>query len=446
MRPITPLQIKVVELSATLPKITDEQIQYGVEKCSGNYAKISRSKLHCLECGHSWKPEKKTELLAACNCPECGKKLQIIRYKGTVKSCSYYGIFTISGGMQVIRIFRINKFGNIGKPCDTECFEVMQHWITQEGERVTMSKLVNGFSINIDDWIRDSELEIRKPSNSYGRTAREDITPTAFWKRRRILPILKRNGFKGNCYLIPPHVFFTSILKDHRCEQLLKAGQIYLLRHRILSFSKEDDYWNTIRICIRHGYIVEDASMYYDYIKMLRRFGKDTLNPHYVCPNDLNKEHDRWVEKKRIADRAKNLEERREQMEIEQAQYEREKKRYFGIELGDEEIQIGVIKHVADFMDEGEILHHCVYRSEYYKNENSLILSARKGGKRLETIEVGLHNLKIIQSRGVGNKDSPYHDRIMELVNKNMGQIEKCRYMLDWIPELKKQSDKSIAS
>ena len=107
MRPITPLQIKVVELSATLPKITDEQIQHGVKKCSGDYAKLSRSKLHCLECGHSWKPNKKTELLNKCTCPECGKKLQIIRYRGTVKSCSYYGILTISGGMQVIRIFRV---------------------------------------------------------------------------------------------------------------------------------------------------------------------------------------------------------------------------------------------------------------------------------------------------------------------------------------------------
>lgn len=427
MKPITPLQKMVVRLSATLPPITAEQVADAGKKCTLNYAKLSRSKLHCLECGHSWKPEKKAEVLEYSTCPECHKNMLIIKVKGAVKECRYYGILTTREGVQVIRIFRIDKTGNIGKPNQVECYEVMQHWITDKGERVTMSKTVNGFSFNVDDWIKDSTLEIRKPSMSFRRTTREHLSPTQFWKVRKILPIIKRNGYKGVIGLIPLYQLFTTLITDHRAEQLMKAGQISLLQHRISTNAKEDMYWNTVRVCIRHGYIVEDATMFYDYIKLLERFGKDILNPHYICPENLKKEHDRYVDKKRLLDRRRKYEEQRAQIEADQKQYEREKGKYFDVELGDKEIQIGVLRHVKDFLDEGEILQHCVFSNEYYKEKNSLILSARKGNERLETIEISLSSLKVLQARGKRNDLSTFHDRILDLVNKNIGKVARRR-------------------
>lgn len=38
--------------------------------------------------------------------------------------------------------------------------------------------------------------------------------------------------------------------------------------------------------------------MWKDYIDLLRHFGKDTNSPKYVCPTDLQAEHDIWVAKK----------------------------------------------------------------------------------------------------------------------------------------------------
>ena len=70
-------------------------------------------------------------------------------------------------------------------------------------------------------------------------------------------------------------------------------------------------------------------------------------------------------------------------------------------------------------------MHHCVYSNEYYLKPNSLILSATIDGKRVETIEVSLKTLKVLQSRGVCNKNTEYHDRIIELVNKNKRLIRK---------------------
>ena len=44
-------------------------------------------------------------------------------------------------------------------------------------------------------------------------------------------------------------------------------------------------------------------------------------------------------------------------------------------------------------------------------------------GKRIETVEISLKTLKVVQSRGVCNKNTEHHDRIVKLVNKNIKQI-----------------------
>ena len=70
-------------------------------------------------------------------------------------------------------------------------------------------------------------------------------------------------------------------------------------------------------------------------------------------------------------------------------------------------------------------MHHCVFENEYYKKKDSLILSARVNGERMETVEVSLKTFQVIQSRAVCNHTSAYHNRIIELVNRNMGLIRR---------------------
>ena len=60
-----------------------------------------------------------------------------------------------------------------------------------------------------------------------------------------------------------------------------------------------------------------------------------------------------------------------------------------------------------------------------YKKADSLILSATIDGKRIETVEVSLSQLKVVQSRRVCNKQTEYHDKIVRLVNDNMPLIQK---------------------
>lgn len=64
---------------------------------------------------------------------------------------------------------------------------------------------------------------------------------------------------------------------------------------------------------------------------------------------------------------------------------------------------------------------------DYYKKPYSLILSARSvtDGARIETVEVSLRSFKVVQSHGLQNSYTPYHDEIIKLVEKNMDIIKK---------------------
>ena len=66
-----------------------------------------------------------------------------------------------------------------------------------------------------------------------------------------------------------------------------------------------------------------------------------------------------------------------------------------------------------------------MFDNAYYLKENSLILSATIEGRRIETIEVNLDTLKVVQSRGVCNKNTEYHDQIVNLVNANKRLIRQ---------------------
>jgi hypothetical protein len=68
-------------------------------------------------------------------------------------------------------------------------------------------------------------------------------------------------------------------------------------------------------------------------------------------------------------------------------------------------------------------MHHCV--GFYYNKPNSLILSAKINGKRIETIEVCLSDYRLVQSRGLQNVHTRYHKRIVRLMENNMQEIIK---------------------
>lgn len=220
---------------------------------------------------------------------------------------------------------------------------------------------------------------------------------------------------------IPVTKSMIQLLTNPTAETIVKQGQIDVFKYMLKRGDRQLPYMYALNICHRNGYIINDASMWFDYMDLLSEFHLDTHNARYVCPTDLKHEHDRLMVKKQKIEEQKTL----EQKENENRKYMREKQAFLGLCFEGDGIIVSVLQSVKDFYEEGEAMHHCVYSNGYYKKKNSLILSAKKDGKRIETIEVNLKTFKIIQSRAVCNQTSEYHNRIIELVNRNMGLIRR---------------------
>ena len=79
---------------------------------------------------------------------------------------------------------------------------------------------------------------------------------------------------------------------------------------------------------------------------------------------------------------------------------------------------------MQEYIEEGQVLHHCVFANEYLLKEKSLILSASITGKRIEAIELSLKTMEVLQCRGLMNQNTEYHERIIKLVHRNIKEIQ----------------------
>jgi len=299
----------------------------------------------------------------------------------------------------------------------------MQHFIDQKGNVTSMAKNRQSMSQYYDQWCYGSELTVQ--SKDFKNHRLFFLNPYKIYPAKNILPIIKRNGFKGKFHDISPQDLFTAILSDSNAETLLKTNQIDTLNYYITKHKTSvSNNWSSIKICSKNGYIIKDFSLWKDYIDLLKQFNKDVHNPKYICPADLNKAHDKLVEKKRKIQLKEKISEMKENLKTYQKKYSETKKSYFGLSFSDGNITIKVLESVKDFLVEGETHGHCVFTNEYFNKTDSLILSASLNDVKLETIEISLETLKIIQSRGTKNKATKYNGKIIDLVNRNMHKID----------------------
>jgi hypothetical protein len=415
------LHAKVIELSSQLPKISEKQENWASESVFLKWGVVSRNKLNCLECSHVWKPESKKKI----KCPNCKSTLKLFGFNQThFQEKEYFAVLTTIENFQVVRIISSRKWMKKNEKPSYFHSEVMQHFIDENGKVTTLSKSVQGFTMEYDIWIHNSALTVKESSQR--GSLRFRINPWKIYPHTKVLPVLKRNGFKSSVHGIAPQILFTSILSNSQTETLLKTGQFNALKYYLYDSSNHvSDLWNTIKICTKNNYLVKDFSIYKDYIDLLKFFNKDTHSPKYICPADLHRAHDRLVAKKAEIDRRKKLEDIKKEIQKSQKKYLKEKKAFFGLQFSDGKISIKVIEHVKDFLAEGDELGHCVFRNEYYKKTNSLVLSATIGEKRIETIEISLSKMSISQARGQKNKPTKYHDKIIDMVTQNMPKINK---------------------
>jgi len=422
MKPKNKFQEQVFELSKKLPPINKIQKEWAFQNCIEHIGRKTKSGvITCLECGHAWQGNSHlSDTILGSECPECSAKLKVTNtLKRVFKQSEYFCIVTTKENFQVLRFFLIRYYAKTGHKAQYFISEVVQRWIATNGKYSTIAR-IRPLSYYDDTWNFSSELEIRPEKDHHS------IIPACVYPRLRLISELKRSGYKGENHGLTHFRLFQTLLSHSRAETLLKAGQTNVLKYFAgKNFHNIDNYWTSIKICIRNNYHIKDVSIWRDYIDLLHFFGKDLHNAKYVCPTDLSAEHDRYVKKKREHQERKDREQKKKKVLEDEATFKELKSRFFGIQFTDGAIQIRMLESVAEIMQEGDIMHHCVFVNEYHLKPDSLILSACVNGEKVETIEFSLSTMQVVQSRGVCNKNTKYHNKIIELITKNRRKIKQ---------------------
>lgn len=425
MTPKTIIEKQLTALSASLAPIREEVFTWAEQTIFLKWGVLSRSRFYCLDCTHVWKPSCQSTCAKFTSCPACAGRLKMMPYNQVhFKESEYFAVVQRCAGYQVVRMVISHK--HMKKNFLPSYFhkEVMQHWINPKGEVRTLALSTNVFSSSLDAWKFYSPLEI-KPKD-FIRNAKYFINPFKVYPQMKVLPILKRNGFKTSVYDIAPNLLFSSLLSGPIAETLLKAKQLHLLQYYLCA-SRQNirRNWQAVKTVIRNHYKISDVPVWEDYLELLRYFKKDLSCALYVCPDNLSEAHDHLVKKKRDLLRKKKLHELRLEIEKAQKRYRSDKQRFFGLLFQDKQLTISVIENVKDFMRQGDDLGHCIFTNEYYAKKDSLILSAKIGGQSVETIEVSLSSMQVLQCSGEKHRPSKHHGHILRLISQNLYQISE---------------------
>ena len=383
MKPKNKIQREVVVLSTTLRPISNRQKEWGIT--------------------HSYTEKERA-------------------YEKTM--CRYFVISSRVKDWQVCRFFQIRKQRQL-----YEVIEPVRLWFNADGHMEV--EAMNRFCMSgrLDSWLVDSDLSLKPTPAPY-----KDYTLMLLISASKVtsaLPILKRNGLKGSFHNMQPRDVIEGLLKNNIFETLWKCKQFSLLRAFAYDYNRDYDDASkmvAVKIVLRHNYHIKDGRMWIDMVNMLKRAHKDFRNPKFICPISLKAGHDKAMDLcNKYEGKQRKIKERKELLEDQEAvkAYEVARKCFIGMVISNGNVVIQVLPTVKDVEQEGKAMHHCVFTSKYYKRLDSLLLTAKVNDERVETIEIDLKRYQLVQSRGVCNQNSKYHNEIVNLVNENMNIIRK---------------------
>lgn len=408
------LQKRVVELSDRLPRIKKDQEKWSFRECLPHLAYANKSSAFCLDCGKPFPLALISRKKAVC--PKCKTNLKVEFTRHTTHSeVTYFAITHVVEEFQVAEYFELKADYKKGQKVKHYLRAILEDWILPNGKVTKVGKQHN-VSWHMDSWSGD--WGIRQGS-------KYDVYPRHYHPDSKFKPEYKKIGINKKLSVLTLPEAITIIPNNPKAETLLKAKRFEILDVLASDQLKINKYWPSIKIALRNKYKIEDAGIWFDYLQLLSYFGKDLHNAVYVCPKDLKRDHDRYVEKKRVRQQKEELEQRRREIEEAEEAFRSKIERFLGFQVKSGNIVIKVLESVKEFEQEGDLLNHCVFENQYYTKEESLILSARIDDVPVETIEVNLERMKIEQSRGLDNKPSEHNKKIVSLVKKSLPQIRR---------------------
>lgn len=330
----------------------------------------------------------------------------------------YFNIKETHKGMEVDRLYRIYRFTNKTNKKDPY-FYVYVEIARKIGGLIFAKQRTLSFCY-YDTFSYGSPIELRSDYKNYS-----GYCISMLWLISE--GTKSKRGKRMLCSTINPSDTATFVRSCPMAETLYNAHDFMV--NYLVGRGGCAQLCNSVRIARKHGYDLNEknASRWVDTICMLRDVGRDINSPHYICPQSLEAAHALAI---RMHERA--MENRRGERQIAEAQtkveenqrYIESKQKYFDLNITNGYIECHVLRSIQEFAEEGAYMHHCVYACGYYKKPCSIVFSARIDGARIETVEVDLEKMKVVQCYGRFDKPSEHHDEILKLFKSNMYQIK----------------------
>lgn len=412
MKPRNKIEREVVRLSTKVPHLSDKQQAWAIKTCI--------------------------------------REEDAYKFSDRFARGSFYIVCTFKG-WQVLRYFQVRAKFKYHKMTDKIYFtECMQQWL-KDGEYVFLAKQrLMGYQC--DAFSMFGKLEVRTHTMWGALGDPRDIG----WCGVYYASVQKKYQYAlKDLSKIDFDILFRAINASSYNETLMRKNiEVWkdCLYHNAVY---DKNKLAAIKIAIRHGkssYLYD--SLWWDMLDSLIYLKKDLHNPSIVCPADLEEAHDRWLaaminKKKKVVEKmgklrqiqderrtlryleeqAKREEENKKKAKSLASVYIARRKNYFGVNIVSGSISINVLRSVEEFFEEGKEMGHCVFANSYYdvnQKPNCLILSAKVNGQRMETIEVNLSTLSVVQCQGKHNVNSPFHDTILKIMNDNMWMVKNC--------------------
>lgn len=233
----------------------------------------------------------------------------------------------------------------------------------------------------------------------------------------KLHPLVKRTGFsldmqfsnvKGSKWSFREAI--VRAFNSNFYETLIKSKFWY---SACLDFS--DCQKKALFIAIRHNLSIDDFSLFNDTVRLMEDFGMDWHNPKLLA--DFHRQHDIALKKKMKMDSFSEF----EKIKLAEPDYSSLHGKYLNIAFSNGDLNFHVLQSVSEFYEEGEAMHHCVYKCQYYLKPDTLIFSVRDSkNHRIATIEYDLLSNSILQCRGVCNECPADYDSIVNTFNSNI--------------------------
>jgi hypothetical protein len=443
MRAKTEMERRLCEYANLLPPLADEIQEWAFANLFKPEAyywqhRGKKQEIWCQSCGHR-EPCDGWLIMGVSGewtCPECGKTCRVRRYKtetNALNVAKWMSVIDVRNGLQVVRTFEVCK-DNSGKG-QTQYYvrEMYQNWMPEKGTEVITSRpYARNFSQAITWGI--GPYEIKRHGGYY--TDIFAVEDNYLYPKAKVAGYIRRKGMDARMVkkFAQMRIPFPSCLgkwmKVPYYETLWKTQEMALFKYFMAGNyrRKLEDYKDSIRIARRRGWEFKEVGLWLDYVDELRQLGMDDRSPKYLCPQDLRAAHAATSRRLNAIRDLEKVKAEKQRIAGYEADYARHIASFLGLCFTAGDIEIRPLPTVMSVYEEGEAMHHCIYRMNYWKQQDTLLMSARgKEGVRLESIEIDLREFKVAQSRGLQNQPSAEHKAIVALVNKNMNQIKRIR-------------------